>query len=292
MALSRARRRIVVGLALTVGLLLTALLMMGLVGRARLTQRHDPPLTLVTVPHDSATLQRGEHLFLLLGCTSCHGPAMGGGVVADIPLGRFVASNLTSGTGGVGTSYQVQDWDRAIRFGLRPDGTALIPVMPYRRFNYLADSDAAALIAYLQRLAPVDSHLPSSIIRLPGYLLAGMTSPETLFGKLIRPPAAPPEMATEAYGGYVADITCRDCHGEQLRGGKHPDPEAPPAPTLQAAAYWPEDSFATAVRTGVAPGGRALSFWMPVNRLQYLSDVEVRAVYAYLQQLKASADIK
>jgi hypothetical protein len=42
------------------------------------------------------------------------------------------------------------------------------------------------------------------------------------------------------------------------------------------------------VRTGIAPGNRKLSDWMPSQRLKYLTDEEIQALYAYLQTLRGT----
>ena len=157
--------------------------------------------------------------------------------------------------------------------------------MPFRFFNHLSDADAAALIAYLKRLPPVDHALPPTSVKLPGYLMVGMGNMQKLFGRLGQPPSASPPRGTAAYGAYLASTICVECHGEQLQGGKHPAPDAPPAPSLVPAAHWPQPAFASAVRTGIAPGNRKLSAWMPSHRLQYMTDDEIQAVYAYLQTL-------
>lgn len=64
-----------------------------------------------------------------------------GRVFLDEPaIGRFVASNLTRGKGGVGASYTDDDWVRAIRHGVGPDGKALL-IMPSQEFFNLSDAD-------------------------------------------------------------------------------------------------------------------------------------------------------
>lgn len=278
-------------LALGVGSLLATLTVAGLVliliGRARLHRIYSPPPGLTEVPGDSITLERGAHLVRIYGCRECHGPDFGGQIYLDMPLGRFVASNLTRGHGGVGARYDAADWDHVIRFGVRPDHRVLMPVMPYRLFNHLSDEDAAALIAYLRQLPRVDHDLPPSTVRLAGYLVVGMGGMGELFGRPTVPPARSPLPGTAAYGAYLASTICVECHGDHLQGGKHPAPDAPPAPGLVAAGYWPVAAFAEALRTGVAPGSRRLNEWMPSARLQYLTDDEIKALYAYLQTLKA-----
>ncbi len=243
-----------------------------------------PALTSLAI--DSASVARGEHVARINGCHGCHGAKLGGAVVADMPLGRFVASNLTSGRGGIGAAYRDEDWDRAIRFGVRPDHRAIIPVMPYRMFNHFSDTDAAELIAYLRKLPPVDNVLPSTTVRIPGYIVVGTGAMNKLFGDLSRPPRTSPPEGTPVYGAYLASTICAECHGANLRGGQHPAPDAPPGPSLVPASYWSQQQFVTTVRTGIAPGSRKLSEWMPSKRLNYLTDPEIQSVYQYIQTLQ------
>ena len=76
-------------------------------------------------------------------------------------VGYWAAPNLTSGRGGLGASFTDADWVRAIRHGVHRDGTTLL-VMPSEAFVYMNEPDTAALIAYLERLPPVDREMPSS----------------------------------------------------------------------------------------------------------------------------------
>ena len=289
MPIPRPLKWIGIGLAAGLGGLVVAVVILALVGRARLNRTQDMPRDLAAVPGDSSVLARGEHIVRIHGCQGCHGEDLGGRVFLDMPLGRFVATNLTRGRGGVGASYHEADWDHAIRYGLRPDHSSLVPVMPFRLFNHLSDSDAAALIAYLKRLPPIDNPLPATTVRLPGYVVVGVGGMEQLFGRLSQPPPAAPAPGTAAYGGYLAATICEECHGPGLYGGKHPAPEAPPGPSLVPAGYWSEPAFAAAVRTGIAPGNRKLSDWMPSKQLQYLTDEEIQALYAFLQTIRPSS---
>jgi cytochrome c553 len=258
------------------------------VGRSRLARKYDPAPTLAAVPQDSAAIARGAHIARIHGCRDCHGKDLGGQVFLDIPPGQFVAPNLTAGHGGVGGRNRDADWDRAIRQGLRADSTSLLNFMPYRLFNRFSDADAGALIAWLKSLPPVDHELPASSVRLPGYVLVSLADMNDFRGRLSRPPAQSPPPGTADYGAYLASTICVECHGMELRGGKHPAPDAPPGPSLFVAASWSQADFATAVRTGVAPGGRQLGAWMPRHRLQYLTDEEIQALWAYLQSLRGA----
>jgi len=287
--MSRILKWIGISLAGLAGMLGIAALVVFCIGRARLRGSFVPPIGLTAVPADSLALVRGAHLVRILGCPECHGDNLAGQIFVDIPPGRFVASNLTRGQGGIGRGFRDEDWDHAIRFGVRPDHTSLVPVMPYRLFNHLSDSDAAALIAYLERVPAVDDVLPPTVVRVPGYMILGLADRKRFYGDRSRPPVASPSPGTAAYGAYLASTICVDCHGQGLQGGKHPAPDAPPGPSLMPASYLPESTFAATVRTGIAPGNRKLNEWMPAARLQYLTDEELRSLYAYLQTLQPAA---
>lgn len=270
------------GLLVLVGI---AGLVLFTIGRGRLNRPFEPPAGLASVSQDSASVALGEHVMRIHGCQGCHGEALGGQIFLDIPPGLFVASNLTRGRGGIGDRYTDGDWDHAIRYGVRPDKSPLIPVMPYQLFNHLSDEDAAVLIAYLKTLPAVDNELPSTHVRLAGYITVGLPSMRNFRGEPGRPPTAPPQIGTPAYGAYLASTICVECHGDHLQGGKHPAPDAPPGPGLVAATYGTEEVFATTVRDGIAPGDRKLSPWMPSQRLKYLTDEEIHSLWLYIQTL-------
>ncbi|MDZ4701870.1 MAG: c-type cytochrome [Rhodothermales bacterium] len=141
-------------------------------GASKITSTYEVTGVLEEVAADSAALALGKHLSEINACRDCHGASFEGRVFADAPPFLMVAPNLTSGEGGVGGRYGVEDWDRAIRYGVRPDGTSLL-IMPARTFHNLTDTDAASLIAYLQSLPPVDNVLPPREIRPLGRVLLG-----------------------------------------------------------------------------------------------------------------------
>ncbi|HLL27346.1 MAG TPA: c-type cytochrome [Xanthobacteraceae bacterium] len=118
-------------------------------------------------------VERGKYLVTLGGCNDCHTPgvflgkpdfsrALGGSEVGfEIPgLGVFHGPNLTSDKEtGLG-NWTAAEIITAIRKGERPDGRELAPIMPWRAFAALTDSDAMAIVAYLQSLPPVKNKVP------------------------------------------------------------------------------------------------------------------------------------
>jgi hypothetical protein len=62
-----------------------------------------------------------------------HGDDMSGGSFLEFPFGYVDAKNLTPGKGGAGAEFKDQDWVRAIRHGVNPEGTSLL-IMPATAF--------------------------------------------------------------------------------------------------------------------------------------------------------------
>lgn len=257
---------------------------LGLLGRSRLHATYDAG-SLAALPMAQASPQRGEHIARIEGCFACHGERLAGAVFLDIPPGRIVAPNLTAGKGGVGKAYEPADWNRAVRYGVRPSGHWILPFMPYRLYNRLGDDDTADLVAFLESAPAVDNAPGATELRLPGYVMLGTMDPEGVLEELRRPrrPHAP-RGPTPEYGAYLTSITCVECHGADLRGGSHPAPEAPPAPSLARAGGWSLEDFRRALRTAVLPDGRTLTPWMP-RTFSNLDDVETAAIHAHLRSL-------
>ena len=150
---------------------------LGLLGRSRLHATYDAG-SLAALPMAQASPQRGEHIARIEGCFACHGERLAGAVFLDIPPGRIVAPNLTAGKGGVGKAYEPADWNRAVRYGVRPSGHWILPFMPYRLYNRLGDDDTADLVAFLESAPAVDNAPGATELRLPlspgsGFFSAG-----------------------------------------------------------------------------------------------------------------------
>jgi cytochrome c553 len=267
-------------------------LVLGFLGGRKADERHEIPgsVLLSSAPDDAAAIARGAHWASILGCRDCHGEDLQGKVMVDVPPFRAAPSNLTPGAGGVGASYKAADWDRAVRYGVKPDGRAVFFMMPSTLYHGLADGDMADLAAFLSSLAPVDHELPPSELRMPGKIIAGAggldPAVEVSSADRAREPAPPlaSRGATAEFGRYLASITCVECHGQELAGGRHPDPAGPPAPSLEAAAGWSADEFRLAATLGVAPGGcPGDPEWMPWPAFQHMTADEVEALRSHVK---------
>lgn len=265
---------------------------------SRMSKSYDVEPHTVTVPRDSASVAYGEHVFTIRGCADCHGEDLGGYVFIDeAPLARLAGTNLTSGEGGVADRYDsAEDWEMAIRHGLRPGGEPVL-FMPSSEYHPLSDRDLGALIAYLESAPAVDRVQPEPSIRPLGRLLFVLGEIPLVHADLIdhdvAHPDAPPAGPTAAYGRYVA-TSCTGCHGPELAGGPIPGtpPSWPSASNLtphpeDGLGAWDEEDFFAALRRGRRPDGTALDTVMPWRNTARMTDTEIRAVWSYVQTLPA-----
>jgi hypothetical protein len=101
---------------------------------------------------------------------------------------------------------------------------------------------------------------------------------------------APTEGETADYGAYLAEIAqCRGCHGPELAGGSA-CPDCPIGPNLTQGGElqgWTKDDFITTIRTGTHPTGSELSEFMPWRYFGKMTDTELGALWAFLNEQPA-----
>ena len=271
------------------GLIVAAAVILFAIGSSRVSTRYSTAFDHVTVVADSASVALGDYLTKTNGCTNCHGADLSGMVRVDAPPFRIVATNLTSGAGGVGSLYTDDDFVRAIRHGVRPDGRGLY-MMPSSAYWAYSDLEISAIVAYLRTVPAVDNALGTTEIKALGRLIAAVDKGFTSEAALIDPtrvrPAMPAFGPTAEWGEYRTQVLCSHCHGMDLRGGKHPDPAAPPGLSLESVKGWSVDQFVHAMRTGMTPDGRTLNVnYMPWKSIGQMTDEELTAIWLRLQQL-------
>ena len=102
----------------------------------------------VEAPAREATATFGR--YLATTCAGCHGADLSGG--DPIEPGGPIPANLTPNpTDGLG-AWSFEDFDRALRTGIRPDGRELGPTMPWVSFAHFDDLEVEAIWAYLTSL--------------------------------------------------------------------------------------------------------------------------------------------
>ena len=210
-------------------------------------------------------------------------------------LGTISAVNLTAGRGIGGDPLTDADYIATIRHGVDHNGRPIL-TMPSESYFYINDQELGEMIAYLKSTAPVDNPLPATRITPLGIALIGagafgdLMAAEHIDHQAARPADVQPGV-TIAYGDYLVRTgQCRTCHGPDLTGGKDPDPNAPPAPSLTQAgelSSWDETDFIQALRSGSTPDGRQMSPFMPWMYIGQMTDNELKAMWLYLQSLPA-----
>ena len=236
-------------------------------------------------------IARGEHLVRTrVGCDGCHGADFGGKVIVDqIPVGYWAAPNLTSGAGGVTRGFSAADWDRAVRHGVRRGGQS--SSMPSTEFVNLSDHELSDIVAYIQSRPAVDRTMkPVGIGPVFSFVVGFGANALPAFGIDHEAPhrAEPPvEVASVELGQHIAQV-CRGCHGERLSGGKVAgDPNMPIVANLTphetGLAGWTEADFFRALREGKRKDGTDILPQMPWKTYGRMNDIELRALWAYLQ---------
>jgi mono/diheme cytochrome c family protein len=103
-------------------------------------------------PAADTTVEYGRYLAEIGGCTGCHGPSLSGGSLPGAPPDAKPATNLTPE--GIGT-WTEADFFRALREGVRPNGTAIDSTqMPIRLTREMTDLETKAIYTYLRTVPP------------------------------------------------------------------------------------------------------------------------------------------
>lgn len=246
----------------------------------------------LSVSTDPAQIARGEHLVTAVAkCVDCHTADLGGKVFIEPgPMGTVIASNLTTGKGGVLGGYTDAQLETAIRHGVRKNGRGLF-IMPSDEYQNLSDADVSAIIAYLRSLRPVDRELPTTRVGPVGRGLLTFGAPLIPAARIdhqrAAPRTAPPVGPTLEYGEYLVSVGgCRGCHGPTLVGAPGHAPGEPASANITPAGpigRWSEADFVRAMRTGARPDGSRISEFMPWKSMSRHTDDELHAIWLYLK---------
>ncbi|MGE4218035.1 MAG: cytochrome c family protein [Alphaproteobacteria bacterium] len=251
--------------------------------------------------------ERGRYLMeSIVACGNCHtpqgptGPVAGmelaGGMVIEEAPFTAVASNITpDAETGIGrwTDEQIV---RAIREGIRPDGSIIGPPMPIALYRGISDSDARALVAYLRQVKPVKNAVAKSAYRMP--------LPPS-YGPPVGTVAAVPADGSAKYGAYMAGPLghCIECHTPILADGQRDwtrtgaggppittpfGPVVPPNITphpQDGIGRWSDAQIVQAVAKGVSADGRKLNPPMGFGYYAHIKPGDMTALIAYLRAL-------
>jgi mono/diheme cytochrome c family protein len=249
--------------------------------------------------------ERGRYLVQgIVACGNCHTPqgpdgpvagmALAGGMPFEEPVFTAYASNITPDAAtGIGRWTDAQ-LIRAIREGLRPDGTVIGPPMPIGLYRGLSDPDVQAIVAYLRAQSAVVNPVPKSQYRMP-------LPPN--YGPPVGTVAEVPRSDRLAYGRYLAGPLghCVECHSTPGPGGM-PDLQhrlgaggmvfkgpwgASVASNITPTglARYTDAQLKTIITQGVRPDGSRLKPPMGTSYYARMRDDDLALLIAYLRSL-------
>jgi mono/diheme cytochrome c family protein len=251
-------------------------------------------------------VERGGYLVNgIAACGNCHAPldqnrrpiagrGLSGGEVFDTPAFKAYSPNITPDPEtGIGKWTDAQ-LGKAIREGVRPDGTIIGPPMPIEFLREVSDADLAAIIAYLRAQPPVKNAVPKSVYKIP--------LPPS-YGPPLANVQTPAKSDAVKYGGYLVSMGhCMDCHTPQVKGrldmsqmgagGRiFPGPAGQAVsrnltPGANGLSEWTDADIDRAVRTGVSKDGSKLKPPMAFAFYQNVNAEDMKSVIAYMRSLK------
>ena len=130
-------------------------------------------------PQEFTQIERGRYLSILSDCASCHtvtgsNRPFAGGRAIETPFGDIVAPNITPDPEtGIG-SWSDDEFDAAIRKGLRRNGSRLYPAMPYTAYTKMSRDDVLAIRAYLNTVTPVSNAVVANTLPFPFNIRASL----------------------------------------------------------------------------------------------------------------------
>lgn len=119
--------------------------------------------------NQASLIKKGEYLAQAGDCIACHtkpgGLPFAGGLPISTPFGIIFSPNITSDRKhGIG-NWTLEQFTKAMREGVSPNGSNYFPVFPYPYFNKLNDEDIAALKAYFDAVPPIPQ--PNKPVDMP-----------------------------------------------------------------------------------------------------------------------------
>ncbi len=278
------------------------------------------PAPTITVERTPERLARGKYLaHHVTVCIDCHstrdwtkfsGPIVAGtegkgGQEFAEAVGMLVSSNITPAAIGEYTDGELL---RAFTVGVKRDGSAMFPLMPYPMYNRLTQEDAYAIVAYIKSLTPIENAVKASSLNFPLNFIVNTIPP-----KSFNPSSEPHKNDPVEYGKYLTTIAaCEGCHtprddrgqdiaGMMLAGG---NPFLLPAGTVRALnitpdqetgiGLWTRDDFLARFRSYLAPETMQATLTpadfntpMPWTMYAGMTDEDLGAIYQYLRTIPA-----
>ncbi len=261
---------------------------------------------------DFPQVDKGRYLATAADCVACHtiqngGKPFAGGRAIETPFGNITSPNITpDAETGIG-SWTEEQFDNAVRNGVRPNGSRLYPAMPYTSYTKMSHDDVAAIRAYLKTVEPVRHPVVANTLPFPFNIRASMRVWDALYfspGEFKRDPQKPADWNR---GAFLVEGPghCTACHtpksvlggdknGEHLRGSYLQGWFAPDITNDERVGLgqWSPDDIVAYLKTGhnritAATGPMAEEIEHSTSKLK---DEDLAAMAAYLKSMPGSAD--
>ena len=164
-------------------------------------------------------IQNGRYLAIAADCAACHtvpdtGKPFAGGRAIETPFGNIVAPNITPDRDtGIG-AWTDDEFDDAVRRGIRPNGARLYPAMPYTAYTKMSRADVLAIRAYLKTVEPVQNQVVANTLPFPFNIRAAMRVWDALYFTAGEFTPDPQRSAEWNRGAYLVQgpAHCGACH--------------------------------------------------------------------------------
>ena len=263
-------------------------------------------------PPASDVVTRGEYVFHVAGCASCHseadgkGPPLAGGVAVKTEFGIFYTPNISPDPEhGIGR-WSEADLRRALKEGESPEGRPYYPAFPYPSYTGMSDADIAALYAYLQAQPASDRPSRPHELKFPYSMRPLLRVWRALYFTPGRSPVSPGQTPEIARGAYLVGAVghCAECHtprnflgaldyGMWLAGAAHGATGGDSVPNITpdpktGIGDWSEDNIVDLLTDGSTPDGDQVGSDMGHvvdNSARYLTPEDRRAIARYLKSI-------
>jgi len=213
---------------LVISVLIVVIALGGLLAYVRRGLPNVGPSPRFTIERTAERISRGEYLANHVAvCVDCHssrdwklysGPILPGTIGKGGELfdqrfgfpGTYYSRNITPAG--------IRDWTdgelfRLITTGVKRDGTAIFPVMPFPYYARMDEEDIKSIIAYIRTLPAIENEIPPSRSDFPMNFIINTIPTKS------KPQNRPPTTDTVAYGAYLTNASaCMECHTRVERG--------------------------------------------------------------------------
>jgi mono/diheme cytochrome c family protein len=262
------------------------------------------------IPAGQPDLANGRTMFYAGGCASCHATPdqddktrLGGGLALHSPFGTFYAPNISphprDGIGG----WTPEQFLRAMRGGVSPEGRHYYPAFPYTSYQRMAPADVRDLFAFIRTVPAVEGRVRGHDLRFPFSIRRGLGLWKLAFldGRMFQPDSA--KSASWNRGAYLTEGPghCAECHSprnalgvipaeRRFSGGPNPERKGwvpnitPDATGIKG---WTRSDVVEVLTSGLTPFGDSVGSNMAsvVRNTAQIPEADRAAIAEYLLSL-------